>query len=43
MNWIKWYEDTFATYNAPSQFGVFIDPTNNAQKVALSLVHWEES
>ena len=43
VNWIKWYEDTFATYNAPSQYGVYIDPTNNAQKVALSLVHWEES
>jgi hypothetical protein len=42
VNWTKWYEDTFATYNAPSQFGVFIDPVNNAQKVSLSLVHWEE-
>jgi hypothetical protein len=43
VNWIKFWEDTFSTYNAPSQFGIFIDPVNNAQKVSLSLVHWEES
>jgi hypothetical protein len=43
VNWIKWWEDSFTSYNAPSQFGIFIDPANNAQKVSLSLVHWEES
>lgn len=43
VNWIKWGEDSFGTYNTPSQFGVFIDPVNNAQKVSLSLVHWEEN
>ena len=43
INWIKWYEDTFTSYNTPTQFGVFIDPVNNNQKVSLSLVHWEES
>jgi len=41
--WTKWYEDTFSSYNTPSQFGVFIDPVNNAQKVSMSLVHWEEA
>jgi hypothetical protein len=29
--------------NDPDQFGIFIDPTNNSQKVSMSLVHWEES
>jgi hypothetical protein len=29
-------------YSTPSQFGIFIDPMNNVQKVSLSLVHWEE-
>jgi len=43
VNWIKWWEESFSSYNSPSQFGVFIDPVNNAQKVSLSLVHWEES
>jgi hypothetical protein len=43
VNWIKWFEDTLTSYNTPTQFGVFIDPVNNAQKVSLSLVHWEES
>lgn len=43
INWIKWIEDTLTSYNTPTQFGVFIDPVNNAQKVSLSLVHWEES
>ena len=42
MNWIKWLEDSYSSYNTPSQFGIFIDPTNNTQKVSLSLVHWEE-
>jgi hypothetical protein len=43
VNWIKWFEDTISSYNAPSQFGIFIDPINNAQKISLSLLHWEES
>jgi hypothetical protein len=43
VNWIKWWEDSFGNYNTPSQFGVFIDPVNNIQKVSLSLLHWEES
>ena len=43
VNWIKWVEDTYSQYNTPSQFGIFIDPMNNAQKIALSLLHWEES
>ena len=42
VNWIKWIEDSYSNYNTPSQFGIFIDPTNNTQKVSLSLVHWEE-
>jgi hypothetical protein len=33
---------TQTTYD-PDQFGIFIDPTNNSQKVSMSLVHWEES
>ncbi len=43
VNWIKWTEESFTSYNTPSQIGLFIDPTNNAQRVSLSLVHWEES
>ena len=43
VNWVKWYEDTFTSYNTPSQFGIFIDPLNNANKIALTLHHWEES
>jgi hypothetical protein len=43
VNWIKWWEDTLTSYNTPSQFGVFIDPLNNAQKISLSLLSWEES
>ena len=43
VNWIKWDDQTFGSYNTPTQFGLFIDPTNNTQKIALSLVHWEES
>ena len=27
----------------PNQCGIYIDPTNNAQKFSISLVHWEES
>jgi hypothetical protein len=27
----------------PNQIGIYIDPTNNAQKFSVSLVHWEES
>jgi hypothetical protein len=42
VNWIKWIEDSYSNYNTPSQFGIFIDPTNNTQKISLSLVHWEE-
>jgi len=43
VNWIKFWEDTFTSYNSPSQFGIWIDPVNNNQRVSLSLVHWEES
>jgi hypothetical protein len=43
VNWIKWTEDSLTQYNTPNQFGIFIDPVNNAQKVSLSLIHWEES
>jgi hypothetical protein len=43
VNWIKWWEDSYGQYNTPSQFGIFIDPMNNAQKISLSLLHWEES
>jgi hypothetical protein len=43
VNWIKWTEDSFGNYNTPSQFGIFIDPMNNAQKISLSLLHWEEN
>ena len=43
INWVKWNEETFGNYNSPSQFGIFIDPVNNAQKVSMSLIHWEES
>jgi hypothetical protein len=43
VNWIKWAEDTYGQYNTPSQFGIFIDPMNNANKISLSLLHWEES
>jgi len=42
LNWIKWQSLSFYQYNAPSQFGVYIDPRENTGKVALSLVHWEE-
>jgi len=43
VNWIKWFESGFSDTNTPMQFGVAIDPTNNVQKVSLTLVHWEES
>jgi hypothetical protein len=43
VNWIKWTEDSFGNYNTPNQFGIFIDPMNNANKISLSLLHWEES
>jgi hypothetical protein len=43
VNWIKWDDDGMATYAGPNQLGIFIDPTNNAQKVSMTLVHWEES
>ena len=36
VNWIKWLEDSYSNYNTPSQFGIFIDPMNNAQKVSLT-------
>ena len=42
ITWIKWWEDTFGSYNAPSQFGIFIDPLNNANKINMTLLHWEE-
>ena len=33
MNWIKWAEDSFdAATTRPSQFGIFIDPMNNATR-----------
>jgi hypothetical protein len=43
VNWLKWAEDTYSQYNAPSQVGIFIDPLSNNNKVSLSLLHWEES
>lgn len=43
VNWLLWDTQTFSSYNAPNQFGIFIDPTNNTAPVSLSLVHWEES
>ena len=44
VNWIV-MDSTKAigTYDYPTQWGVFIDPTNNVMPVSLSLVHWEES
>ena len=42
VNWIKWAEDSMTSYNGPNQLGIFIDPTNNAQTVSMTLVHWEE-
>jgi hypothetical protein len=42
VNWIKLDDVSMTNYSTPSQFGIFIDPMNNAQKVSLSLVHWEE-
>jgi len=42
LNWIKWQDLQFYQYNAPTQFGVYIDSRENTEKVALSLVHWEE-
>lgn len=43
VNWIKWYEQTFYDSSYPMQYGICIDPVNNAEKVSMSLVHWEES
>jgi len=43
VNWIKWAEDNFGSYNTPSQVGIYIDPLNNNTKVSMSLLHWEES
>jgi len=44
VNWAVWQSNqATGTYNAPVQWGVFIDPTNNVMPVSLSLVHWEES
>jgi hypothetical protein len=44
VNWVVMDgTKTIGAYNYPSQWGVFIDPTNNVMPVALTLVHWEES
>ena len=44
VNWVVWDNvRATGTYNAPVQWGIFIDPTNNVMPVSLSLVHWEES
>jgi hypothetical protein len=43
VNWIKWYELSFYDANHPMQYGIAIDPVNNAEKLSMSLVHWEES
>ena len=43
VNWIRWDSVSFGSYNTPSQFGIFIDPLNNFQKISMSLIHWEES
>ena len=43
MNWIKWAEENCGSYDTPSQFGIFIDPMNNGQKIGLTLLSWEES
>jgi hypothetical protein len=43
VNWIKWAEDTFDSYNSPSQLGIFIDRKQNINKLSLTLLHWEES
>jgi hypothetical protein len=43
VNWIMGLDDSISSYFTPTQFGIFIDPTNNAQPVSMSLVHWEES
>ena len=43
VNWIKWAEDTFDSYNAPCQVGIFIDRKQNINKLSLTLLHWEES
>ena len=42
MNWILGLDDAINSYFTPTQFGIFIDSTNNAQPVSMSLVHWEE-
>lgn len=43
VNWAKWDDDGMTSYTGPNQLGIFIDPTNNAQKISMTLVHWEES
>lgn len=43
INWSDWAEVAWATYNSPTQFGIFIDPKNNVQKISMTLLHWEES
>jgi len=44
VNWIVWHNTiAFGTYNAPVQWGIYVDPVNNVAPVAMTLVHWEES
>jgi len=42
VNWILGLDDSLTSYITATQFGIFIDSTNNAQPVSMSLVHWEE-
>jgi hypothetical protein len=43
VNFIKLQDLDIYSANTPNQIGIFIDPTNNNQKVSMTLVHWEES
>jgi len=43
VNWIRVDDEGMTSYAGPNQLGIFIDPTNNVQKLSMTLVHWEEN
>ena len=46
MDGVNWLQQSYYSLydgSTPNQWGIFIDPQDNGQKVSMSLVHWEES
>jgi hypothetical protein len=42
VNWLLQSSNSLSTNSTPNQFGICIDPQNNAQKMSMTLVHWDE-